>query len=55
MKTAGWKKTLTFFWSVLAAHLQKDLPKETPENCRFLNSSLHERFQKTVLKAHLGH
>ena len=27
MKTAGWKKTLTFFWSVLAAHLQKDLPK----------------------------
>ena len=35
-----------FFWSVLAAHPQKDLPKETAGNCSFLNclnSSEHER------------
>ena len=32
-----------FFWSVLAAHLPKDLPKIAAGNCRFLNSSEQER------------
>ena len=42
-----------FFLSVLAAHPQKDLPKETAGNCSFLKLSkffrARERFQRAIV------
>ena len=48
-----WKRPVGkrhFFWSVLGAHPQQNLPKVTTENCRFLNSLLHNKVSKSNSK-----